>query len=133
MSPAAIKRKYQKRILGILNAIAEDLREEGYEPEEPLDMECDGYSWMMAVDVSGTKVDISLKICESEHYDDSKYGVNFSVDLVTEEGRILGGLTPYNYSDNCWVSRKDADAIEARFRIIEQAKVGEIAALLKKI
>ena len=75
-------------------------------------MSSDEYWWSLLADVDGVKVDVSFKICESEQYDGEKGGVNFSVDVVEFGGRILGGLTPFNYSDACWVDRRDADAIE---------------------
>lgn len=34
-------------------------------------------------------------------------------------GVIIGGLTPYNYSDRLWVSRKDPEAVEERWDLFE--------------
>jgi hypothetical protein len=133
MTPAAIKRKYQKRILGILARIADTLRDAGVEVEGPWDLSSDDYWWSILADVDGSKVDVSFRIFESEHYDGERGGVNFGVDVVEEGGRVLGGLTPFNYSLACWVDRKDAVAVERRFRIIEEADPSDIIPLLERV
>ncbi len=133
MTALGIKRKYQKRILGLMNRIADTLREAGYEVEGPWDMTCDEYWWSLLADVDGVKVDVSFKICESEQYDGENGGVNFAVDVVEFGGRILGGLTPFNYTDACWVARSDKDAIEERFAIMEQADPCDIISLLDRV
>jgi hypothetical protein len=51
---------------------------------------------------------------------------------VEESGRIIGGLTPFNYTDRCWVSRNDQQAVEERFRILEEADEDDIPQLLKE-
>jgi hypothetical protein len=132
MSPTQIKKKYQKRIIGILERIADVLRAAGFDVEGPWDLSSDDYCWSLLADVDGVKVDVSFKICESEQYDGEKGGVNFALDIVEEGGRIIGGLTPFNYTDRCWVSRKDKHSVEERFRILEQADEGDIPPLLKE-
>lgn len=132
MSPAQIKNKYEKRIMAILVRIADVLRAAGFRVEGPWDLSSDDYWWAMLADVEGVKVDVSFKICESEQCDGVKGGVNFALDIVEEGGRIIGGLTPFNYTDRCWVSRKDRQAIEERFRILEQAGENDIPPLLKR-
>ena len=132
MSPTQIKNKYRRRIMAILERIANVLREAGFEVEGPWDLSSDDYCWSLLADVNGMKVDVSFKICESEQYDGEKGGVNFALDIVEEGGRIIGGLTPFNYSEQCWVSRKDKQAVEERFRILEQADEEEIPQLLKE-
>jgi hypothetical protein len=129
MSPRQIKNKYHRRIMAIMERIANVLREEGHSVEGPDFWDCDDYRWVLLVD---GKVDISFKLCESEEYDGEKGGVNFALDLVEVSGRIIGGLTPYNYTDRCWVSRKDRRAIEERFRILEEADEHDIPPLLTR-
>ena len=132
VSPAQIKNKYEKRIMAILERIADVLRETGFGVEGPWDLSSDDYWWALLADVDGVRVDVSFKICESEQYDGEKGGVNFTLDIVEEGGRIIGGLTPFNYTDRCWVGRKDKQAVEERFRLLEQADETDIPPLLKR-
>ena len=132
MSPRQIKNKYQKRIMAILERIADVLRAAGFRVEGPWDLSSDDYWWALLADVDGVKVDVSFKICESEQYDGERGGVNFALDIVEEGGRIIGGLTPFNYTDRCWVSRKDKQAVEERFCILEQADENNIPPLLAR-
>jgi hypothetical protein len=112
MSPTQIKHKYQKRIMAILDRIASVLRAAGFNVEGPESWDCDDYRWVLLVD---GKVDISFKLCESEKYDGERGGVTFALDIVEVGGRIIGGLTPFSYSERCWVSRNDKEAVEERF------------------
>lgn len=122
MSPSKIKRKYEKRILAILNRYRDALVAAGFDVDEPSDMTCDYFQWSMNVKFEGMEdVGIDFKIAESEYWDGEKGGVNFMLDIVAMGGLILGGLAPYNYTDDCWVPRKDDEAIDRRFRIMEDA------------
>jgi hypothetical protein len=131
MSPRQIKTKYQKRAMAILNRIAGTLRLAGFNCEGPWDISVDYYRWELVVKSENLNVDISLQICESEQYDGEVGGVNFTLDIVEYGGRIIGGLSPFNYTDRCWVSRKDKQAIEERFCMLEQLDGYGIVELLK--
>ena len=50
----------------------------------------------------------------------SGLGVNFSCDISGWGGVIIGGFTPHNYTDECWVSRRDPEAIAERWRVFKQ-------------
>ena len=139
MTPEQIKDEYQDRIVVIMRRIAKVLQDEGYHVEGPYFWDCDEYSWNLLVHLAGgadsvdeQDIDIAFKIAESEEYDGTEGGVTFSLKITEVGGRILGGLTPFNYSDRCWVDRDDAEAIEGRFRIVEQADEGDIPALIER-
>ncbi len=139
MTPEQIKDRYQDRILAVMNRIATVLQDEGYPTEGPHFMDGDSYSWNLIVhldadpdEVGQEDIDISFKVCESEQYDVEEGGINFALDIVEIGGRILGGLTPYNYSPKCWVDRTDAEAIEERFKIMEDADETVIPALIER-
>ena len=132
-----IKDKYNDRIMAIMRRIASALKDDGHLIEGPDFWDGDDYRWTLLVhtdgeasEVSQDDIDIAFKICESEEYDGSEGGVNFALDIVEVSGRIIGGLTPFNYSDRCWVDREDAEAVEERFRILEQADEADIPALI---
>ena len=140
MSPEQIKDKYASRITTLLDAIVAELREadETLCVSEVYDMHCDDFRWTYNVhtaeqdkhkdDLQG--VDVTFVICESEQYDGEKNGVNFAVEIVGVGGEIVGGITPYNYSDRCWVPRSDPEAIEERFQLVEQADPSSAAELV---
>jgi hypothetical protein len=144
MSPEQIKDKYEPRIAKVLGGIVAALRED--EPTlhvgEPYDMHGDDYRWSFNVHTAADAelaatigdepmgADVSFVICESEQYDGEKFGVNFAVEIVGVGGEIIGGLTPYNYTGECWVSRCDAEAIEERFAIVERCDPSEAAHLV---
>jgi len=129
MSPAQIKNKYQKRIKAIMERIAMLLRGRNHTVEGPDFWDCDEYRWEMLIDGD---VDISFKIIESEQYDGEKGGVNFGIDIVEVGGRVLGGLTPYNYTPEVWVPRKDKEAVEARFCLMEDSDDDTIIPLIEE-
>ena len=133
-----IKDRYAGRIVTVLESIRAELQEAGYQVDEPADFSGDDYRWSMLVRV-GSKpdeppgngdVDITLQIAESMQFEGTADGINFSLEIVEWGGRILGGLTPYNYTPDVWVSLDDADAIEMRFSIFEEADPADIIALL---
>lgn len=122
MTPEEIKDKYKERIEKCMNTLRATLIAMGYNVSELDFYDCDSSSWRMLLHVDdGEDVDISFTIAESEQYDGSDNGVNFMSDFVETGGHMLGGMCPYNYTDKCWVSRDDADAVEERFKLMEDA------------
>lgn len=141
MSPEQIKDKYAERIVEILSGITAEIRSEddAIAISEVIDMHCDDSRWTfnayLPSDLDDAEpepqgVDVTFVICESEQYDGEQNGVNFAVEIVGVGGEIVGGLTPHNYTDRCWVSRDDAKAIEERFRLVENAAASEAAYLV---
>jgi hypothetical protein len=53
------------------------------------------------------------------------------VDIVEYSGAIIGGLCPYNYTDQVWVTLDDIAAIDRRFDLMMDADTSEIPALIK--
>jgi len=130
-----IKAKYEPRALAVLNNIREELTTAGYTVSEPFELDDDDAGrWDMVVEPSEGReevIDISFHFAESENWDGEKGGINFMLDVVSEGGRMLGGLTPYNYTESCWVKRNNPSAIEERFSIMEQADPFEVVGLVE--
>ncbi len=134
----AVAMKYEERAMALLKRIGAMLALHSMAVDEPWQMFGDDYRWSMMVwrevgDVRDPEsgVDITIEIAESQAYgDDPEYGINFGLDIVEYGGRILGGLSPYNYTDQCWVDARDEDAVEERWLLLEQAHIGEIPSLV---
>jgi len=131
VSPKQIMQKYRKRIMAIMNKIAEAVREAGFRIDGPDFLDGENYSWSILSSFrdrpqpDGSSwdedVNIDVNIIESEPYGEPKGGVNFGLDIVEVGGGILGGVTPYNYTDEVWVPRRDKEAVEERFKIFEES------------
>lgn len=141
MTPEQIEQKYAVRVVAILGAISSDVQaeDETLVIGETYDMHCDEYRWSFnvcradqeqAAEHEPQGVDVSFVICESEQYDGEENGVNFAVEIVGVGGQIVGGITPYNYTERCWVPRDDEDAVEERFKLVEQAPASDAAYLI---
>jgi len=125
--------------MSVLRSIANVLREHGWETWSPTQMFDDHYRWAMLVVVDGDgeklgdhDIDITLEMCESEQHGDDPGGVTFRLDIVEVGGRILGGCSPYNYTEKCWGARNDPGAVEVRFSILEQLEFEEIVRLIEQ-
>jgi hypothetical protein len=71
--------------------------------------------------VNDVDMGIEFEISFSEG-DGEPGGVAFGTIIVRWGGRIVGTCTPNNYTSDLWVSRKDPQAIEARFSGFELAE-----------
>lgn len=134
-----INDKFKVQIATILTGIAEALREDGWKVGEICDMSCDDYRYSILAsqydanpsELNEDDVDITFEICESEEYDGTTSGVNFAIQVVTVGGRIIGGVYPHNYTDECWVDRGDGEAVEKRFDLIAQLDPDGMVSLLE--
>lgn len=127
-----IKSKYDKRIMSLLESFGQALREDGYAVDGPEDVSGDDYRWSLWAKKGKASVDVTFTICESEHFDGEKGGVNFEVMIVETGGRILGQIAPSNYAPDCWVPRRDKIAVEDRFRLVENVPALEIVLAVRR-
>jgi hypothetical protein len=133
----AIRERYAERMLGILTVIQFHLRSAGYETDGPCEVSCDLYRWSLLVyrqgnagNPSNADVDIRLEIAESLHFEGTEDGINFSIHAVEIGGRVLSTLCPYNFTPDVWVDAGDHDAIETRFKRVEEADHETIVKLI---
>lgn len=143
MTPEEIKDTYSKRIEAILQEVVKALTEKTtLVVGSPFDMGCDYYQWAVTAEspsehtanteANSTEAgtDITFTIAESEEWDGEENGVNFMLDVTSVGGEIIGGLTPYNYTPEVWVSRDDPDAIERRFQIMLNADTDSLVQMV---
>jgi hypothetical protein len=126
LSMSEVYRRYRPRILALLNEVRAAFVAAGYRLDDPFEMSDEEYQWVLdgGPEPGNPDVSIGITIIESTVRDgEDDLGINFSLDISGKDGRTLGSYTPYNYSREVWVSRKDPSSIEARWRLFEQACV----------
>lgn len=123
----AIAKQYNDRILAMLEAMRGALAEAGYTSVEPFQMWDDNYRWAFATHnadgvVGSGSADFTVSIAEQHDYEgeESPAGINWGLDIVAYGGLILGGLSPYNYTDQVWVDSADADAVLERYTLLHK-------------
>jgi hypothetical protein len=126
--------EYVPRMMAKLAEVMRELVDSGFEVDGPYDTTSDDFRCELFATGNGLgeTVSVSLEIAESIEYDGTEDGVSFVLDIVAEGGEIIGGLTPYNYSPEVWVSLADHEAINVRWAIIDQAPVSDIAYLIEQ-
>lgn len=131
---------YRDRFKAILDKIREQLIGD-YIVDLPTECDDDDYRWMLLVKTHSEEssephekdVDISVEMVEASSSGDDCFdeqGVTFRIDIVECSGLIIGGLCPFNYSENCWVDGRDMSQVEERFKLLEQANFSSIPALV---
>jgi hypothetical protein len=128
----AIYERFKGRMEAYLAETAKLFREQGWNATDPMDMSGDDYEWAILVAPAGhdplksdRSIAVEFEVCEAMEYDGTP-GVSFKIDLIGSGGYIVGGLAPYNYTDECWVPMDDEAAIETRFLICEQSDFTEL-------
>jgi hypothetical protein len=132
--------EYAPKINTYLQTIGEALRASGLDVDGPYDMTADDYRWSLIVRPDANSpdddiIDVTVEIAEASTYgdDDAPNGINFGLTVVEYGGRILGGKTPFNYTDEVWVNAADADAVAQRWALFDAAEDGSaIAGMISK-
>ncbi len=117
--------KYEKRVVKWLNRCRDAFVQRGVSCSEVGSVDLDEeerwaflVQWQDASKLS-EDVDVQFRIVWSGVYGDDPGGVTFRIDLTAVGGEIVGQVSPYNYTSQCWVVRKDGLAVEERFRLVE--------------
>lgn len=135
----SVRDSYHERIMTFLGRCISALEEAGFPCDEPGTMHDDVYRWTFSTwrDAADKGehdkgIDVTIEIAEAREYgdDDRPFGINFGLDIVEWGGRILGGLTPFNFTGECWVDARDEEAVAERWSCFEQADVGELPHLV---
>ena len=138
MKLSQLKDRYEARIMAILNKTADALQAAGFVVDAPADMCGDEYQWNFGIHFGNPEeyeehdIDVSFTICDSDDYDGTKGGVNFSISFVEVGGRMVGDCTPRNYTNEVWVPLKDHRLIEERFQCMEGIPVESAVELIQK-
>lgn len=89
---------------------------------EPHDPQGDDIRWK----TQGDAFDISFRLNEQRAYEGGGDGINFSAHLDRLDGVVGPSISPYNYTERCWVDLWDDEAIEARFQMVENTHPEEL-------
>ena len=134
----AVKDEYDSKIRDLLQRLRKLCLDAGlHVPDDPFSMHNDvSYQWSLMVwrkpgRLNLDMVDISVEIVEAKEYgDDPEDGINFSLMITEWGGRILGQLSPYNYTPECWVPATDPEQVAARWNILETANLNDIPTMI---
>lgn len=133
--------QYGPRALELLEKIRTIMNEEGFTTDAPFDLSCDDYKWALPVWRNADKtqdemIDIAVEMPVAYDYGEEHsfdgHGMSFGISIVEWGGLILGGFQPFNYTDLCWVDGRDDEAVERRWKMIEDADLSQIPALCAK-
>jgi hypothetical protein len=138
-----IAQQYNERILAMLEAMRDKLAEVGYTSAEPQQMWDDNFRWHFTTHnaegvIGSGSADFMVEIDEQRDYDgdDSPAGLNWSLNIVAYGGLILGGLAPFNFTEQVWVDATDHLAVSTRFGLlhdgIHDTAMEELAELAEK-
>jgi hypothetical protein len=129
-----LRNQFESRIKAILARTARAFDIAKLKTTEPDELSDACYRWSFGIKTGqGDEdwIDFSFFIAESKEYDGSLDGINFMTDMVAWGGECVGGISPYNYTPDVWVDLDDEDAIEERFRILENADENDAVAVVK--
>lgn len=123
---------FKERMVHLLETWARVLVEEGYTVSGPHDLTDSEYRWYIWVDGRELPeaIDVSIEMSESLEYEGSTDGASFGLNIVAYGGRIIGVLTPYNYTPECWVPVNQPRALSDRLALIEGADIQDGVSLI---
>jgi hypothetical protein len=126
-SPDQVKDKYELRIRNLLLELGSKCRQVGLTKITEID-ECTGdeYTWEFCVNRGRKTFGITFTIVEQAVRDGEGDGITFLLEVVAEEGYVVGQYAPYNYSPRWVVDIHDDDAVETRFQLIHHLDMGEV-------
>jgi hypothetical protein len=134
---------YEPDALALLERIKEVVTDNGFFAGEPTPMFSDDIVWLLPVRrteepvdddrlAERDAIDVTVNLCEQRQFEGGEgFGINFSIDLVEYGGRVLGGLSPYNYTPDVWVDGRDDKAVRERWEILAEAEIDKIPDLLR--
>lgn len=131
----AVQAEYGPKAMALLERIKALFVEQGYEVNGPFDMCADDFRWSMLVTAPGMRqekgMDLTVEIVEERSYDDAEgWGLNFGLDIVRYGGRLVGGLTPFNFTPECWVDSRDSEAVAVRWAYVGDCDAQEAVDLV---
>lgn len=111
---------FKARCSALMENVAGTFRKRGYGVSEVQDISCDEYQWEFSVEREGERpVSVILTLHEEAAYEGEGGGCNWSLQGIEDGGRISFDLSPFNWTEKCWVPMDDIDAVGERLAVIE--------------
>jgi hypothetical protein len=124
---------YREAFTAKLKDIAGDLIEDGWDIDgEPWDSSDEEYQMGLSFSSYGRTAAVRITLVESLCREGSLDGIAFSLDLDAACGHVIGGLTPYNYSEELWVPVTDTESIAERWRLLRDSDGHDIDNVLSE-
>jgi hypothetical protein len=114
-----IWRDYTLRALDVLKYIKTICESHGMMCIAPESISGDELKWELGIKFKTGYAIVSITVAESLYYDATDKGINFMLEVVTDDALVLGGCSPYNYTDEVWIDPFNDEEVEERFRIFE--------------
>lgn len=118
----AVKVKYESRIEAFLEKVRTFLTSAGYfctgfDEQSHFDE----YRWVFIFTKNNRQYDYILTIAESFAHGDEYAGVGFHIEVAEGDGNgdEICIFKPFNWTDKCWVDVADTQAVEERWKLIE--------------
>ena len=113
--------EYRPRFMQVCEFLRQECLEAGWQASKTLEFYGDTFSCGFQVSLPDKPiVCVDVSLLDREDFDD-KDGLAFRLDIVEENGRIIGGFVPYNYTSRCWVS---PDQLKKRWKIFSDGCEG---------
>lgn len=141
LSMSKLVRKYKPFIMRKFAEVRQEMEENGYVGADVFDRTDEEYSWGMDFRPADADPDdeengfaVEITIIESKVRDgEDDFGVGFSMNVGGFGGEIIGGCTPYNYTPDVWVSRKDPEKVWERWQLFDHgADACEVLAVVQQ-
>lgn len=117
------EKTYNAKMKHMLQEICEAAHRHGLSCSGVADWSDETHKWATTIYPKGRTmdqgVDVSVELAQSDKYGGEEGGANFSLDVVAYGGEIVGGLTPFNYTEDVWVPIEDPKAVKARWQIFD--------------
>lgn len=136
-----IKIEYEDRLKNVLTHIKTELERFSWFCSKIYELEDGTYAIGVSRDASHLTrdgdpdeqdVEIIARLMNSKQWDGTRGGLSFNVDVTSFGGESVGGLTPFNWTEDVWVPAIDEDKVEARMQLIEKADPYSMVKLLQK-
>lgn len=122
-----VVQEYKPKLLALAKSVQEDLLG-NFQISQPEETNGDTFSVMMIVGMwktaapTGDDIHLSFSIEDKADYDGDEggLGINFRMSMTAMGGLVVGILSPYNYTEKCWVNPDDKKAMRERWKIFEE-------------
>lgn len=131
-----LSKKYLPKMRSFIKAVCKAAKGSGFVCTEITDVSDDTYGVGVVIYPKGKTVedgvDVTVDMPESAVAGDEPGGLNFRVNIVGYDGVVVGGLTPYNYTQDVWVAMDDDKAVAERWSVFDtSADPVEVVSLAK--